>query len=81
MSVTAKIPSKGQMTLPGSIRKILTANTVEIEKSSDKVILIPIRSVAGTLAKYAAEAKSLAEIREQVWQEIGRSIPNTGDTP
>ena len=70
MSATAKITAKGQLTLPVSIRKMLTTNTVEIEMAGDKVILIPVRSVAGALAKYAAEAKSLAEIRGQVWQEV-----------
>lgn len=49
---------------------MLTSNTVEIEFEEGKVILIPIRSVAGALAKYAPEAKPLSEIREQVWQEV-----------
>jgi len=71
MPVTTKITAKGQLTLPRSVRKILTTNTVEIEVQDDKVILIPVRSVAGALAKYAkTEARPLSEIREQVWQEV-----------
>lgn len=70
MSVTAKITSKGQITIPRQIRKVLTTDTVEFEVEEGKVVLIPVRSVAGSLAKYATREKPLSEIREKVWQEV-----------
>lgn len=70
MPVTAKITSKGQLTLPHDVRKVLNTNTVEIEVTEGKVLLTPVRSVAGALSKYAAGEKSLAGIRDKVWQEV-----------
>jgi AbrB family looped-hinge helix DNA binding protein len=71
MSITAKITAKGQITLPRRVRKILATDTVEVEVVGDKVLLIPVKTVAGALAKYAtAEKKPLAEIRDNVWEEV-----------
>ena len=53
MAVTATITSKGQLTLPKAVRKILDTNTVEIEVIDDEVRLKPVRSVAGALGKSA----------------------------
>jgi bifunctional DNA-binding transcriptional regulator/antitoxin component of YhaV-PrlF toxin-antitoxin module len=74
MSFTATITSKGQLTLPREARRVLDSNTVEIEVRGETVILRPVRSVAGALAKYAAGKKPAAfpEIREQVWEEVAR---------
>jgi len=77
MSVTAKITAKGQITLPRQVRKILASNTVEVEvEENGRVVLIPVRSVAGSLAGYAVEGKSLAEIRNMVWQEVADAGKN-----
>lgn len=70
MPVTAKITSKGQITLPRHVRKVLDSDTVEIQIVEGKLLLTPVRSVAGILAKYAAGENSLAEIRDKVWQEV-----------
>ena len=70
MTVTAKITSKGQLTLPQHVRKVLRTDTVEIDVVDGKLLLTPVRSVAGALAKYAAGEKPLAEIRDKVWQEV-----------
>ena len=70
MSVTAKITSKGQLTLPHHVRKALSADTVEIDIVDGKLLLTPVRSVAGALAKYAAGKIPLAEIRDKAWQEV-----------
>ncbi|MHB8791506.1 MAG: AbrB/MazE/SpoVT family DNA-binding domain-containing protein [Desulfobulbaceae bacterium] len=70
MPVTAKITSKGQITLPRHVRKVLNSDTVEIEVVEGKLLLTPVRSVAGILAKYAVGENSLAEIRDKVWQEV-----------
>jgi|MudIll2142460700_1097286.scaffolds.fasta_scaffold55220_2 bifunctional DNA-binding transcriptional regulator/antitoxin component of YhaV-PrlF toxin-antitoxin module len=74
MSTTATITSKGQLTLPRAARKVLASNTVEVEVQGETVILRPVRSVAGALAKYAAgkKAMSIGEMREQVWGEVAR---------
>ena len=70
MSVTAKITTKGQLTLPRIAREALGTNTVEIEIVDGKVLISPVQSVAGTLAQYAAGDVPLKKIRAKVWQEV-----------
>ncbi len=74
MSVTATITSKGQLTLPRDVRNALNSTTVEIEVQGETVVLKPVRSVAGALAKYAAGKKSepISKMREKVWEEVAR---------
>ena len=70
MTVTAKITSKGQLTIPRAARMALKTNTVEVEIQGDMVILRPVRSVAGALAGYAKGKEPFAEVRAKVWQEV-----------
>ena len=70
MSVTATITSKGQITLPRDARKALGSNTVEINVEGEKVVLMPVRSVAGALGKYAGEKAPFKEVRDKVWEEV-----------
>jgi AbrB family looped-hinge helix DNA binding protein len=71
MSTTATITSKGQLTLPKEVRRVLDTNTVEIEVIDGEVRLKPVRDVAGALARYAhKDAPPLHEIREKVWEDV-----------
>jgi len=70
MTVTAKITSKGQLTIPRAARMALKSNTVEVEIQGDTVILRPVKSVAGALASYAKGKETFAEVRAKVWQEV-----------
>ena len=70
MSLTAKITSKGQVTIPKAIRKALNGDVVEFQLVNDQVILKPVSSVGGALKDYAKATKSLHEVREKVWEEI-----------
>lgn len=70
MSVTAKITSKGQITIPRAARAALKTDTVEVEILGEVVILRPVKSVAGALANYAKGKESFAEVRVKVWQEV-----------
>jgi AbrB family looped-hinge helix DNA binding protein len=73
MTVTATITSKGQLTLPRDVRRVLNTTTVVIEVEGEKVVLRPARSVAGALAKYAKPNTPLSEVREKVWGEVTRA--------
>ena len=73
MTVTATITSKGQLTLPRDVRRVLNTTTVVIEVEGEKVVLRPARSVAGALAKYAKPNTPLCEVREKVWGEVTRA--------
>ena len=70
MPFSAKISAKGQVTLPRQVREFLGSNVVEFEIVGGKVVLHPVKSVAGALAAYASRKASLAEVRERVWQEV-----------
>jgi AbrB family looped-hinge helix DNA binding protein len=73
MTVTATITSKGQLTLPRDVRRVLNTTTVVIEVEGEKVVLRPARSVAGALAKYGGPSTPLREVREKVWGEVTRA--------
>ena len=70
MPVTATITSKGQLTLPKDVRTALGSNTVELKVDGETVVLIPIRSIAGALGKYAGEKVPFEKVREKVWEEV-----------
>ena len=73
MTVTATITSKGQLTLPRDVRRVLNTTTVVIEVEGERVVLRPARSVAGALAKYAGPRTPIREVRERVWEEVARA--------
>lgn len=70
MTVTAKITSKGQLTIPRAARMALKSDTVEVEIQGELVILRPVKSVAGALAGYARGKETFTEVRAKVWQEV-----------
>lgn len=73
MAITAKVTSKGQITLPRSAREALGSNVVGIEIEQGRVLLRPVRSMAGALRDFAKkDGKSLNEIRGEVWEEVVR---------
>jgi len=53
MGKTAKVTSKGQVTIPKEIRDYLDSQLVEFEIENDKVIIQAVRRVAGKLKRYA----------------------------
>jgi AbrB family looped-hinge helix DNA binding protein len=71
MALTAKITSKGQVTIPKKVRDFLKTDTVEFAIGDKSVILKPVESVGGALARYAAKkAAPLKKVREGVWKEV-----------
>lgn len=70
MTCTATITSKGQITIPRLARQALKASIVEIEVKGEEVILRPVRSMAGSLARYAHATEDFSTIRETVWREV-----------
>ena len=70
MAMTAKITSKGQVTIPKRVREILDSNTVEFVISDNAVIVKPVKSVGGALAKYATKYVPLRDVRKKVWKDV-----------
>lgn len=69
--ITAKITSKGQVTIPKAIRNILKSNVIEFSVKNGKVEIEPVKEIAGSLNKYAAGKQySFAEEREKAWNKI-----------
>ncbi len=69
---TAKITSKGQITIPRSIRKALSSDIVEFEITKGYIIIKPVKSVAGSLKKYSKRPVSPDKIREHVWNKVAK---------
>lgn len=75
------ISTKGQITLPKKIRDILATNTIKLEVTEDnKIILLPVKNVAGRLSAYKKDTDlSFEEVRTQAWKEAIENKPTHND--
>jgi AbrB family looped-hinge helix DNA binding protein len=69
---TAKVSSKGQITLPRQIRDALGTDLVTIVLEGGAVRIEPVRDLAGSLSKYARRGASFAVARERAWDAVAR---------
>jgi AbrB family looped-hinge helix DNA binding protein len=75
------ISSKGQITLPKKVRDILSTNTVKLEITDDnKVILLPIKNVGGSLSAYRDNNNlPFQHVRETAWKDaVENKLNNKG---
>ena len=70
MSTAVKITSKGQVTIPKEIRDLLNTDVVEFELIEGNVVIKPVKSVGGSLSKYARKYVPLERIRDKVWEDV-----------
>ena len=70
MGKTAKVTSKGQVTIPKEIRDILDSEVVEFEVENERVILRPVKRVAGKLRSYGNPARISDEA--SAWRNSAR---------
>ena len=79
MAATAKITSKGQLTLPKQIRKLLdvhTGSVVVFEKEDEKIVIKSaktLREFKGVLKGVGRKA-DFDEIRKKAKEYIGKKI-------
>ena len=71
---TAKVSSKGQITLPRAVRKALGTDHVRIVYSGGEVRIEAVNDVAGSLAQYAKGKKKVPfrSARERAWAAVVR---------
>lgn len=70
LTTAVKITSKGQVTIPKEIRNLLGSDIVEFELIEGNVMVKPVKSVGGSLKKYAKKHIPLEEIRDTVWEQV-----------
>jgi AbrB family looped-hinge helix DNA binding protein len=70
MGKIAKVTSKGQVTIPKEIRDILNSEVVEFEVENERVVLRPVKRVAGKLRPYANTARIQDE--SSAWRNAAR---------
>ena len=71
MGFTAKITSKGQVTIPKKVRDFPKTTTIEFTIADKSVILKPVESVGGALTAYATkQTVPLKKVREEVGKEV-----------
>ena len=73
MTATAKITSRGQVTIPRGVREFLNTRIIEFSISDNEVTIRPVTSAAGSLAKYSKKYAPLKEVREKVWKEVANA--------
>ena len=71
---TAKVSSKGQITLPRDVRRALGTDFVRIVSEQGAVRIEPIPDVAGSLAHYAKGRKRVPfrVARDRAWEAVVR---------
>jgi bifunctional DNA-binding transcriptional regulator/antitoxin component of YhaV-PrlF toxin-antitoxin module len=70
MALTAKMTSKGQITVPKAIRQVLKGDVVEFQVVEGQVILKSVTSVGGALSKYAKKYEPIAGVRKKTWGKV-----------
>ncbi|MGO9543554.1 MAG: AbrB/MazE/SpoVT family DNA-binding domain-containing protein [Rhodomicrobium sp.] len=64
MHKVSKISSKGQITLPKSVRDRLGSEFVRLISDGEGIRIEPVRDVAGSLKRYAKTYVTIEEARE-----------------
>lgn len=69
MTLTAKITSKGQVTIPKKIRNIINSDVIEFKLVKNNIIIRPVESVSGALSKYAKGRIPFKKARDLAWEK------------
>ena len=67
---TAKVSSKGQITLPKAVRDFLHTDILRVVIEDDEVRIQPVRNVGGSLKRYAKKDVSMEQAREAAWDQV-----------
>lgn len=67
-TATAKISSKGQITLPAAMRRQLATNRVRLQMKNGTITVTAELDLGGSLAKYARGKPDLQRETEASWQ-------------
>jgi len=83
MVATAKITSKGQITLPREVRELLdvhTGSVVVFEQENDKVVIKPARTLREFkgILKGHGKAVDFDQVRERVKEYRGKKVAGGG---
>jgi len=79
MILTSKITSKGQITLPKEVRKLLNVqegNVIVFEKENDKIVIKPAKTLRDFkgLLKNTKKEETFDEIRKIVKNSVGKRV-------
>jgi bifunctional DNA-binding transcriptional regulator/antitoxin component of YhaV-PrlF toxin-antitoxin module len=69
---TAKVSSKGQITLPREARAALGTDHVRIVCAQGEVRIEPVNDVAGSLARYGKKKIAFRVARDRAWGAVVR---------
>lgn len=83
MVATAKITSKGQITLPKEVRDLLdvhTGSVVVFEQENDRVVIKPARTLREFkgILKGHGKAIDFDQVREKVREYRGKKVARSG---
>ncbi len=83
MILTAKITSKGQITLPKEVRKLLNVqegNVIVFEKEDDKIVIKSARTLRDFkgLLKNIKTGENFDEIKKKVRKYVGKRVVQGG---
>ncbi len=71
-----KITSKGQVTIPKEIRKLLRSDVVTFDVEKNTVVIRPVLDASGSLGEYGKNVKagvSFKKMKDRAWEEAVRA--------
>jgi bifunctional DNA-binding transcriptional regulator/antitoxin component of YhaV-PrlF toxin-antitoxin module len=76
-----KVSSKGQVTLPREVRKVLGSDVVTYDVRDGRVLLLPVGDVGGSLKEYAGKVPlPFRRAREKAWEDAAREKASRADS-
>lgn len=76
-----KVSSKGQVTLPREVRKVLGSDVVTYDIKDGRVLLLPVQDVGGSLKEYAGKSQMpFRRVREKAWEDAAREKASRADS-
>lgn len=78
-----KVSSKGQVTLPREVRRVLGSDIVTYDVKDGRVLLLPVKDVGGCLKEYAGRKSAgtpFRKAREKAWEEAAREKAGRADS-
>lgn len=78
-----RVSSKGQVTLPREVRRVLGSDVVTYDVKDGRVLLLPVKDVGGCLKAYAEPrtgSMSFRKAREKAWGDVAHEKAGRADS-
>ena len=76
-----EVSSKGEVTLPREVRRVLGSDVVTYDVKDGRVLLLPVHDAGGSLKEYAGKPPiPFRRVREKAWEDAAREKASCADS-